>query len=144
MAEHKISSNDIVLFIKRTAESTYNTVVCLTGFTITRNTNEIDAKSFCGPDKLPGAKDNGVTFEGQVMEDPDSGKISSDELIDMWGTAETIDWKIGKLVPQEGDETDSGTGFISKLEKTGAVDAIVTFSGSIGVYGLITHTTATS
>lgn len=144
MAEHKISANDIVLFIKRTSEVTYNTLVCLTGFTVDRNTNEIDAKSFCGPDKLPGAKENGVTFEGQVLEDPDSGKISTDELIDLWTNDDTIDWKIGKLVPVEGDETDSGTGFISKLTKTGSVDSIVTFSGAIGVYGLITHTTATS
>ena len=144
MAAHKISSNDMVLFIKRTAETNYNVVICLTAFAITRSTTEIDAKSFCGPDKIPGAKDNGVTFEGQVMENTDSGNISTDELIDLWQTSETIDWKLGKLVPEEGDETDFGTGFISKLDKAGATDAIVTFSGAIGVYGLMSHSTATS
>lgn len=143
MAEHKISSNDMALFLSRDG-NTYDTVICLTGFTINRSTNEIDAKSFCGPDKLPGAQENGVTFEGQVMEDPTSGTISTDELTDFWETKQTIYWKLGKLVPAIGDETDYGTGFISKLDKTGATDAIVTFSGAIGVYGLMSHTTATS
>lgn len=143
MSAHKISSNDMALFLSRDG-ITYSTVVCLTGFVVTRSTTEIDAKSFCGPDKLPGAQDNGVTFEGQVMEDPDSGTYSTDELTDFWLTKQTIYWKLGKLVPQIGDETDYGTGWISKLDKTGATDAIVTFAGAIGVYGLMGHTTATS
>ena len=29
-------------------------------------------------DTLPGAKSNGLTFEGQVLEDPDSGRVSTD------------------------------------------------------------------
>lgn len=143
MAQHKISSNDMALFLSRD-NITFTTVICLTGFTITRNTTEIDAKSFCGPDKLPGAQDNGVTFEGQVMEDPAATTVSTDELIDFWTTKQTIYWKLGPMVPQIGDETDYGTGWISKLDKTGATDAIVTFSGAIGVYGLMSHTTATS
>lgn len=143
MAQHKISSNDMALFLSRDGV-TYSTVVCLTGFTVTRSTTEIDAKSFCGPDKLPGAQDNGITFEGQVMEDPSAGTYSTDELTDFWITKETIYWKLGKLVPITGDETDYGTGWISKLDKTGATDAIVTFAGAIGVYGLMSHTTATS
>lgn len=143
MSAHKISSNDTVLLLSRD-NITFNTVVCLTGWVITRSTTEIDAKSFCGPDKLPGAQDNGVTFEGQVMEDPISGQVSTDDLIDFWITKGLIYWKIGKLIPQIGDETDYGTGWISQLDKTGATDAIVTFSGAIGVYGLMGHTTATS
>lgn len=143
MASHKISSNDMALFLSRDGV-TYSTVVCLTAFSVTRSTTEIDAKSFCGPDKLPGAQDNGVTFEGQVMENPDSGTLSTDDLTDLWLTKQTIYWKVGKLSPLVGDETDYGTGWISKLDKTGSTDTIVTFSGAIGVYGLISHTTATS
>lgn len=144
MSQHKISSNDMALFISRDGGATYTTVICLTAFTVTRTTTEIDAKSFCGPDKYPGAQDNGVTFEGQVMEDPAATTISTDDLTDMWITKQTINWKLGKLVPILGDETDYGIGWISKLDKTGATDAIVTFSGAIGVYGLMSHTTATS
>lgn len=144
MSAHKVSANDIALQISRDGGVTYPYVVCLTSFTVSRSTSEIDAKSFCGPDKYPGAQDNGIDFEGQVMEDPASGTISTDDLTDMWITKQTINWKVGKLVPAIGDETDYGTGFISELSKTGSVDTIVTFTGKIGVYGLMSHTTATS
>src|SRR5690348_16148802 len=144
MAQHKISANDIALQISRDGGSTYPYVVCLTSFNVDRETNVIDAKSFCGPDTLPGVQSNGVTFEGQVMEDPTGGTISTDDLTDMWETKQTISWKVGKLIPLIGDETDYGTGFISKLTKTGSTDTIVTFSGALSVYGRMSHTTATS
>jgi len=144
MAEHKISANDMVLFISRDGAVTFTPVICLTEFTVDRSTNVIDAATFCGPDKAPGVQGNGVTFGGQVMEDPSTGNISTDELIDLWSTKETIDWKIGKLVPAIGDETDYGTGFISELNKSGTVNDIVKFTGAIAVYGVMDHTTATS
>ncbi len=143
MAEHKINGSDVVLMLSRD-NVTFSTVVCLTAWNVLRSTNEIDAKSFCGPDKIAGTQDNGVTFEGQIMEDPDSGRISTDEITDFWETKQTIYWRLGKLVPLEGDETDYGTGFISKLDKAGGIDAVATFNGAIGVHGLMSHTTATS
>lgn len=144
MAEHKISANDMVLFISRDSGVTFTPVICLTEFAVDRSTNVIDAASFCGPDSYPGVKQNGVTFSGQVMEDPSTGNISTDDLTDLWTTEETIHWKVGKLVPAIGDETDYGTGFISELKKTGTVNDIVKFTGAIAVYGVMSHTTATS
>ena len=143
MAEHKVSGTDILLFLSRD-NITFNTVICLTSVSTTRSTDIIDAKSKCGPDKLPGPQDNGVTFEGQVMEDPTSGKISTDELIDFWENKTTIYWKVGKAIPLIGDETDYGTGFIAKLDKVAGLADPQTFSGEIGVYGLMSKTTATS
>lgn len=143
MAEHKVSGNDMALFFSRD-NITFNIIVCLTAIDVTRSTTEIDAKSICGPDKLAGAQDNGVTFSGQIMEDPSAGRVSTDDLIDMWETKQIIYFKVGKLVPVIGDETDYGSGFISKLDKKFANDAVATFDGAIGVYGLIHRTTATS
>ena len=143
MAEHKINGTDWLLFIGLDG-ITYNTVVCLTSQTVDRTTNEIDAKSKCGPDKLAGTQDNGVSFEGQVMADPTTGRISTDDLDDYWRNRTTIYWKCGKAVPVVGDVTYLGTGFVSKLSETGAQDAVLTFSGAIGVYGTIAKTTATS
>jgi len=143
MAEHKINGTDVLLFIGLDG-ITYETVVCLTSESVTRTTNEIDAKSKCGPDKLPGTQDNQVTFEGQVMADPDSGRTSTDELDDHWREKTTIYWKVGKAVPTVGDVTYYGTGFISKLDEVFAQDAVATFSGAISPYGLISKTTATS
>ena len=143
MAEHKINGTDVLLFIG-TDGITYPTVVCLTSQSVTRTTNEIDAKSKCGPDKLPGTKDNGVSFEGQIMSDPTAGRISTDDLDDYWRNTTTIYWKVGKAIPIIGDVTYSGTGFISKLDKKFSVDNVGTFSGAIGVYGTMSRTTATS
>ncbi len=143
MAEHKVSGNDVLLFISRD-NITFNTVVCLTSNSVNRTTNVIDAKSKCGPDKLPGTQDNDIAFEGQLMADPTNGRISIDDLDDYWRNITTIYWRVGKAVPQIGDITYSGTGFISKLDETAAQDAPVTFSGALSPYGLITKTTATS
>lgn len=143
MAEHKINGTDVVLMLG-TDGITYNTVVCLTSQTVSRTTAEIDAKSKCGPDKLAGTKDNGVSFEGQVMADPTTGRVSTDEIDDYWRNVTTVYWKMGKAVPITGDVTYSGTGFISKLDEVFAQDAVATFSGAIGVYGTIAKTTATS
>lgn len=143
MAEHKVSGNDVLLFIG-TNGVTYNTVVCLTSNSVTRATNIIDAKSKCGPDKLPGTQDNEIAFEGQLMADPSGGRISIDDLDDYWRNITTIYWKMGKVTPLVGDITYSGTGFISKLDEVAAQDAPVTFSGSISPYGTISKTTATS
>jgi len=143
MAEHKISGNDMIVFLSRDG-ITYNTVVCLTSHSFTRGTAIIDAKTMCGPDTLPGAKSNGLTFEGQILEDPDSGKVSTDELDDYWRNTDTVYWKYGKLVPVDGDETYSGTAFIAKLDISGGMDSPMTFSCELGIYGLASKTTATS
>jgi len=143
MAEHKVSGNDVLLFVG-TDGITYPTVVCLTSQSVTRTTNEIDAKSKCGPDKLAGTQDNGITFEGQLMADPTAGRISVDDLDDYWRNKTTIHYKVGKVAPAIGDITYTGTGFISKLDETFAQDAVSVFSGAIAPYGLIGKTTATS
>lgn len=144
MSAHKISANDIALQISTDGGVTYPYLVCLTSFNFSRQTNIIDAASFCGPDTLPGAQTNTLTFEGQIMEDPVSGQISTDDLTDLQMTKQTINWKLGKLVPLIGDETEFGTAFVSEITKTGSVDTVVTFSGALGIYGQASHTTATS
>lgn len=143
MAEHKLSGNDVLLFVG-TDGNNYNTVVCLTSNAITRATNEIDANTKCGPDKLAGVKSNGLTFEGQSMFDPSSNRVSVDDLDDYWRNTTTVYWKMGKAIPAVGDVTYSGTGFISQLDETFAQDTPSTFSGAIGIYGTIAKTTATS
>ena len=143
MAEHKVSGDDVFLFLG-TDGNTYSTVICLTSQSYTRATNLIDAKTKCGPDKLPGTQDVNVTFEGQSMYDPAAGKVSTDDLDDWWTNKTTVYWKIGKLVPEVGDITYTGTGFIGQLDETYAMDTPSTFSGSIGVYGMPEKSTATS
>ena len=143
MAERKISGNDVLLFIG-TDGVTYDTVVCLTSQSVTRATSEIEANTKCGPDKLAGTKTNAISFEGQIMLDPDSGRTSTDQLDDYWRNDTNIYWKMGEVVPTEGSVTYYGTGFISALDETYAQDAPSTFSGAIAPSGIINKTTATS
>lgn len=143
MAQHKISGNDVLLYVS-TDGVTYDTVICLTSNAITRATSIIDANSKCGPDSLPGVQSNTLTFEGQVMLDPSGSTTSVDELDDYWRTKQTIYWKMGPVSPAIGDITYYGTGFIATLDETAAIDTPMTFSGSIGIYGIINKTTATS
>jgi len=136
MAEHKISGNDMLLMISDDG-ITYDSIVCLTSNGITRATNEIDAKTKCGPDKLPGTQDVTLSFEGQSMLD---ATMSIADLFDYWQNKTTIFWKMGPVSPVVGDITWSGTGFISKLDDTYAQDTPGTFSGAIGVYGSMSIT----
>jgi hypothetical protein len=135
MAEHKVSGTDVLLMLS-TDGVTYDTVVCLTQQGITRATTEIDAASKCGPDTLPGKQTNAVSFEGQLVADPNTGSTSIADLFNYWTNKTTVYWKMGKVSPVTGDVTYSGTGFISKLDETFGLDNPSTFSGSIGIYGL--------
>jgi hypothetical protein len=143
MAQHKVSGNDVLLFIG-TDGNTYNTVVCLTSNAITRARAIIEANTKCGPDSLPGTPSNTLSFEGQNMYDPNAGTVSVDDLDDYWRNNVTIYWRMGKANPAVGDITYSGSGFISQLDETYAQDAASTFSGAIGIYGTIAKSTATS
>ena len=137
MAERKISGNDMLLFVSDDGV-TYDTVVCLTSNSITRATNEIDAKTKCGPDKLAGTQDITLSFEGQVM--LDTADVSLETLYNYWDGKDTVYWKMGPATPVSGDITWSGTGFISQLDETYAQDTPGTFTGAIGVYGSMTMT----
>jgi hypothetical protein len=139
MATHKLSGDDVILMISNDGVS-YDTMVCLTSNGITRATNEIDAKTKCGPDKLPGTQEITVNFEGQIVYD--SGDVSLEDLFTYWENKTTIYWKMGPASPQTGDITFSGSGFISALDDTYAMDSPGTFSGSIGVYGGMTMAVA--
>lgn len=143
MAEHKLNGTDVLLFMSRD-NITFNTVICTTSATFSGTTNIIDAKTKCGPDKLPGTQDFTLTAEGQVMEDPAGATISTDELDDYLKTKQTIYWRLGKATPAIGDETHSGTGFVAKLERVYAQDTPATFSLEIGIYGVPSKSTATS
>lgn len=141
MAQHKISGNDVLLQLSDD-NTNWDVVICLTSNGITRATTEIDANTKCGPDKLPGVQTLGLTFEGQVMLDPNNGYAGLDILEGYFANKSTIYWKMGPLSPAIGDITWSGTGFISQLDETYAQDTPGTFSGAIGIYGSITKTVA--
>lgn len=140
MAQRKIAGDDILLFIDPAGGTDYDTVVCLTQQDFNRARTEIDAKSKCGPDKLPGSESIELTFQGQIVLSPDAGNISEAGMHTLWQNATTIGWKLGKASPVTGDVTYTGTGFISRLNSSYGMDNPSTFDASIGVYGNVTQT----
>jgi hypothetical protein len=140
MAEHKVQGSTMLLFIDPAGGTAYDTVVCLTSVGKSDSVNVIDAASACGPDKSPGMLDLSYTFEGQHLQDPDSGKISGTDLRVLLRSKTTIGWKIAPVSVVGGDEIESGTGFFSELSSTYSFDSIGTFSGTLQPIGTPTLT----
>jgi len=135
MAEHKVAGGTMLLFIDSTGGDDYDMVVCLTSVSKSDSISVVDASSACGPDKSPGTLELSYAFEGQHLQDPDSGKISGTSLRQLLRAKTTIGWKIAPESPVAGDEIEEGTGFLSELSSTYAFDSVGTFTGTIQPYG---------
>ena len=135
MARHKIPGGNVLLFIDPTGGSSYNTVVCLTSVSKSDSVNVVDASSACGPDKSPGTLEISYSFEGQHVQDPDSGEISGTSLRQLLRSKSTIGFKIAPESPAIGDEIEEGTGYLSELSSTYAFDSVATFSLTLQPYG---------
>lgn len=140
MAEHKIQGGDMLLFIDPTGGTNYDTVVCLTSVSVNDSVQPVDASSACGPDKSPGAVQISISFEGQHLQDPNTGTISGSNLLLLLRAEQTIGWKLSPLSPVGGDEIQEGIGFISELSSTYSYDSIGIFTMSISPFGLPTIT----
>lgn len=135
MAEHKVQGGDMLLFIDPAGGTDYDIVVCLTSVSVSDSVTVVDASSACGPDKSPGTLEISYSFEGQHLQDPDSGKISGTDLRLLLRSEATIGWKLSPVSPVEGDEIHTGTGYLSELSSTYAFDSVGTFTGTIQPYG---------
>lgn len=144
MSEHKIQGGTILLFIDPNGGTNYDTVVCLTSVSQSDSVQPVDASSACGPDKSPGAIDLSISFEGQHLQDPNSGQISGTDLRMLLRAEQTIGWKLSPVSPQPGDEIQEGTGYLSDLSSTYSYSEIGVFSGTIQPYGVPTTTTQSS
>jgi hypothetical protein len=135
MAEHKVAGGTMLLFIDPAGGTDYDTVVCLTSVSKADSITVVDASSACGPDKSPGTLELSYSFEGQHLQDPESGKISGTSLRQLLRAKTTIGWMIAPESPVAGDEIEEGTGFLSELSSTYAFDSVGTFTGTIQPYG---------
>src|SRR6187431_2882092 len=98
MAERKITNNTILIMLGTTPDN-LDTVVCLTSLKEDYTIDEVDASSFCGPDKTPGDIDGTMSFEGQHLLDPETGKISGHGLWEYFIGKTTLYFKMGPAVP---------------------------------------------
>lgn len=131
MAEHKVQGGTMLLFIDPAGGTNYDTVVCLTSVGKTDSIDPVDASSACGPDKSPGKVAISYSFEGQHLQDPDTGKISGTSLRQLLRAKTFFGFKIAPVTPVLGDEIEEGVGYFSELSSTYSFDSVGTFSGVI-------------
>lgn len=134
------SGNDYVLALDPAAGTNYTLLVCLLSNALERTSAEIDASSKCGPATLPGTQTIKIPFELQNMLDTANGEISEYNLHSLWENRTVVTWKFGKLIPAAGDETYTGSGYITQLNTTSAKDGVVTTSVVLSVTGNATQT----
>jgi len=135
MSDHKIPGSNMLLFIDPNGNDAYDMVICLTSVGVSDSVNVVDAASACGPDKSPGILEITYSFEGQHLQDPNTGKISGSDLTILARNKNTVGWMIAPENPIAGDETQYGTGFFSELSSTYSFDSVGTFTGSLQCYG---------
>lgn len=140
MAEHKVQGGTMLLFIDPAGGTNYDTVVCLTSVGKTDSIDPVDASSACGPDKSPGKVAISYSFEGQHLQDPDTGKISGTSLRQLLRAKTFFGFKISPVTPVTGDEIEEGVGYFSELSSTYAFDSVGVFSGVIQPVGQPTIT----
>lgn len=121
----------MLLFIDPAGGINYDTVVCLTSVGKSDSIDPVDASSACGPDKSPGKVSISYNFEGQHLQDPDTGKISGTSLRQLLRSKTFFGFKIAPVIPVVGDEIEEGTGYFSELSSTYAFDSVGTFTGTI-------------
>lgn len=134
MAERKITNNTILLFLGEDADA-LDTIVCLTKVGNSFTIDELDATSLCGPDKTPGTFSGQVTFDGQHLLDPATGKASGYSLFTWMVNKITLFYKISPAVPVDGDVVETGTGFITSLSNDYAYNTQSVFSSALSIKG---------
>lgn len=134
MAERKILPNTILLFLGEAADD-LSTIVCLTSIRNSFTVDELDATTWCGIAKEPGIFSGNISFSGQHLLDPDTGKVSGHSLFE-WMKGKTIlFYEISPAVPADGDIIQTGSGFINSLSNDYSLDQATTFSATLSIDG---------
>lgn len=139
MAERKITNNSILLFLGEDAED-LDTVVCLTSIKQDFTIDEVDATTICGVDKSAGELSGNISFEGQHLLDPVTGKVSGHSIFE-WMVAKTVlYYQIGPAIPAEGDVIQDGVCFISSMGNAYSLNSQSSFSATLTIKGVPTET----
>ena len=141
MAEYILGQSETLAVWNGT--DAYEPIVCLTSSGLSEAVAEISARTKCDANgatqRKAGAYTYEIPFEGLYAK-PEASKVGWVELKTKLRTLGDFTWKITTTYADDTTEVEYGSGFFSSLEKTGAVDENITFSGSLMGSGLITGT----
>lgn len=140
MAYTKIKPSTWFLYIDVAGGTSYSLVVCLNNWAYTQGRSIIDAKSMCGADKSEGTPEYGLTFDGQVIEVPDSGTLGFAAMQAIFTSGVEISWTLKKVTSVTGDLNFVGKGAVSKLDVSADDSNVAKFSSEIAIHGTPTFT----
>lgn len=133
----------MLLLLDTAGGTAYDSVICLTNWSINDSVNVIDANSFCGPDKEAGTIEGAeIQFEGQLAVEPTANEVGIKAIYDAFTAKSNVGFKIGPNVATTGDITWAGTGFISQYESSAAEGELPMFTATLTVKGVPTLTVA--
>lgn len=140
MAERPVNGKDVLLFFDVDGGTSYDDlIVCLTDNSKNIATSVIDSASKCGPASTAGPTTISIDFAGQIVVDPDSGRISEGALHDLIMAGTVVGWKLAAATPADGDDIYTGTGFLSTFNSSWNMSG-ATFTGTLQPSGTPVHT----
>lgn len=142
MAERKINPKTMFLFIDPAGGTSWKTVVCATSLEFGVTNNEVDADSFCGPDKVPGTQEYSGSFDGLILLDLDTGKVSAADIFDLVKARTVFTFKYSPAVPATGDIIKTGSAFFSEYSETYSNDQVAAFTATLGIKGEVVQSIA--
>lgn len=120
----------------------YEPIVCLISNGLSESVDEISSRTKCDAggamQKKAGAYSYEIPFEGLYAK-TEASKVGWAELRTKLRALGNVDWRITTTYPDDTTDIEYGNAYFSSLEKTGAIDEDITFSGTLVGSGLITN-----
>lgn len=132
MAEHfyALGYEGMLLFLDPAGGTAYDTVVCMDTVDDSYTRALIDNGSACDPaGKLVSpVVESKFTFKGKHLLDPNSGKISGANILDLHLQSTKVGFKLAPTTPAVGDAVITGTAYITSVSNNYAYNAAATFT----------------
>lgn len=141
MAVRWQNGKDYLLFVKRSGETDWKTIACLSSNGVSRGADAITASTKCSggfQESLPGELNWSISGEGNAVDDQlQASEVSLNELKEIWASQEVAEWKMAKV---GSTDVDYGQGWISQLDTTAGNNEAYTFSLTVTGTGEISTT----
>lgn len=137
MAETNISGGEYWLMIDPEDGTDYSNVVCLTDHELSLSNSTQTKQTYCGPLSIPGDQSQSIAFNGIIVKDPDTGRLSAPDVYTLAQNKTTFSWKSGSLNPEGGDITKTGRGYFSAYREGYQSADLASFSATLQVDGTV-------
>ncbi len=128
--------NGSLLTVKVDGSKILNTTSC--SLSLTMDTPEATTKDSGGfQEVIAGVKSGEISFEGLIAYDSTVGSVEIGDISPDLLSGTQVTWEFSTDV--SGDDSYSGSGFISSIELTADMESPATYSGTIVTTGSITQ-----